>query len=102
MTHFWQNNSGGRFRETAGTVIWGPDWHRTHADKVEAVLVLGVPTEALVENSGATFSIPEPLLTVDETVRAKYYANAYEKAFYSGSQVEPSFREFGISVGYSF
>ena len=31
-----------------------------------------------------------------------YYANAYEKAFYSGVQVEPSFREFGVSVGYNF
>ena len=39
---------------------------------------------------------------VENLFKAKYYANAYEKAFYSGSQVEPSFREFGISVGYSF
>lgn len=31
-----------------------------------------------------------------------YYANAYEKAFYSGVQVEPSYRTFGVSVGYKF
>lgn len=39
---------------------------------------------------------------VENLFKANYYASAYEKAFYSGVQVEPSFREFGVSFGYSF
>lgn len=39
---------------------------------------------------------------VENLFKAHYYANAYEKAFYSGVQVEPSFRTFGVSVGYKF
>ncbi|MFT4045671.1 MAG: TonB-dependent receptor [Solimonas sp.] len=31
-----------------------------------------------------------------------YYNNAYEKAFYSGVQVEPSYRSFGLSLNYKF
>ncbi|UAK22919.1 TonB-dependent receptor [Sphingomonas nostoxanthinifaciens] len=33
---------------------------------------------------------------------AHYFANAYEKAFYSGVQVEPSYRTVGVTVGYKF
>jgi iron complex outermembrane receptor protein len=33
---------------------------------------------------------------------AHYYANTYEKAFYSGVQVEPSYRSAGVSVNYKF
>jgi iron complex outermembrane receptor protein len=33
---------------------------------------------------------------------AHYYANAYEKAFYSGVQVEPSYRSFGVTLDYKF
>lgn len=39
---------------------------------------------------------------VENVFDADYYANAYEKAFYSGVQVEPSHREFGVSVSYKF
>lgn len=39
---------------------------------------------------------------VENLFDADYYANAYEKAFYSGVQVEPSFREFGASVSFKF
>ncbi|MBY8821434.1 TonB-dependent receptor [Sphingomonas colocasiae] len=39
---------------------------------------------------------------VENLFDAKYFANAYEKAFYSGVQVEPSYRSFGVSVGYKF
>ena len=31
-----------------------------------------------------------------------YFSNSYEKAFYSGVQVEPSTRIFGVSVSYKF
>ncbi len=41
-------------------------------------------------------------LFVENLFDAHYYANAYEKAFYSGAQVEPSFRSFGVSFGYKF
>ncbi len=33
---------------------------------------------------------------------ADYFANSYEKAFYSGVQVEPSTRTFGVSMSYKF
>ena len=39
---------------------------------------------------------------VENLFKADYFANAYEKAFYSGVQVEPSYRVFGASVGYKF
>ena len=39
---------------------------------------------------------------VENLFKADYYANAYEKAFYSGVQVEPSYRTFGGSIGYKF
>ncbi|WP_129791771.1 TonB-dependent receptor [Sphingosinicella sp. CPCC 101087] len=39
---------------------------------------------------------------VENLFDAKYFANAYEKAFYSGVQVDPSYRNFGVRVGYSF
>ena len=39
---------------------------------------------------------------VENLFKADYYANAYEKAFYSGVQVEPSYRVFGASIGYKF
>ena len=32
----------------------------------------------------------------------KYFNNSYEKAFYSGVQVEPSVRRFGVSATYKF
>ena len=39
---------------------------------------------------------------VENLFDAKYFANAYEKAFYSGVQVEPSYRVIGGSVGFKF
>ncbi len=39
---------------------------------------------------------------VENLFKEKFYANAYEKAFYSGVQVEPSFRQIGVNVGYKF
>ena len=41
-------------------------------------------------------------LYVENLFDAKYFANAYEKAFYSGVQVEPSYRVIGGSVGFKF
>ncbi len=39
---------------------------------------------------------------VENLFDARYFSNAYEKAFYSGVQVEPSYRRFGVQVGYKF
>lgn len=39
---------------------------------------------------------------VENLFDANYFANAYEKAFYSGVQVEPSYRVIGGSVGFKF
>lgn len=39
---------------------------------------------------------------VENLFDAKYYNSAYEKAFYGGVQVEPSFRNFGVTAGYKF
>ncbi|TKD50745.1 TonB-dependent receptor [Sphingomonas baiyangensis] len=39
---------------------------------------------------------------VENVFDEQFYANAYEKAFYSGVQVEPSTRVFGATLGYKF
>ncbi len=39
---------------------------------------------------------------VENVTDENYYSNAYEKAFYSGVQVEPSFRRFGAGLTYKF
>jgi iron complex outermembrane receptor protein len=39
---------------------------------------------------------------VENLFDAQYFANAYEKAFYSGVQVEPSYRVIGGSIGFKF
>ena len=41
-------------------------------------------------------------LFVENLTNAKYYSNVYEKAFYSGVQVEPSVRRFGITASHKF
>ena len=73
----WQKNSGGSFKETAGTAVWGAQWRHSHPDKIQALLVMGMPTEELPDNPGTTFPIPEPLLATDETGGAKCYPNAH-------------------------
>lgn len=39
---------------------------------------------------------------VENLFDANYFANTYEKAFYSGVQVEPSYRTIGVNLGYKF
>ena len=73
----WQKNSGGRFKESAGTAVWGAQWRHSHPDKIQAVLVMGIPTEELPDHPGTTFPIPEPLLATDETGGTKRYVNAH-------------------------
>ena len=52
--------------------------------------------------TGVDFRNIQATLYVQNLFKAHYYANAYEKAFYSGVQVEPSFREFGAKVNFKF
>ncbi|WP_174298766.1 TonB-dependent receptor [Sphingomonas bacterium] len=51
---------------------------------------------------GSDFGPFRVVAYVQNLFKAHYYANAYEKAFYSGVQVEPSYREFGGTVAYRF
>lgn len=39
---------------------------------------------------------------IENLTDAQFYANTYEKAFYSGVQVEPSVRRFGVLASYKF
>jgi iron complex outermembrane receptor protein len=39
---------------------------------------------------------------VENLFNARFFNNAYEKAFFSGAQVEPSLQRFGATVGYRF
>ena len=39
---------------------------------------------------------------VENLFNARYFNNAYEKAFYSGAQVEPSLQRIGGTIGYKF
>jgi iron complex outermembrane receptor protein len=39
---------------------------------------------------------------VENLFNARFFNNAYEKAFYSGVQVEPSLQRFGGTIGYRF
>ena len=52
--------------------------------------------------AGVDFRNVQATVYVQNLFKAHYYANAYEKAFYSGVQVEPSFREFGAKVNFKF
>lgn len=72
------------YKDVAGAPYKSPSYHNVN-------LRLGVEDEHV-----------RAVLFVENLFDARYYANAYEKAFYSGSQVEPSYRVFGASIGYKF
>ncbi|WP_380874162.1 TonB-dependent receptor [Sphingomonas sp. DBB INV C78] len=68
----------------ADSPFWAPSYNNVNVR-------LGVETEKY----NVTFY-------VENLFKEKYYANAYEKAFYSGVQVEPSYRRIGVNAGYKF
>ncbi|WP_033073673.1 TonB-dependent receptor [Sphingopyxis sp. MWB1] len=72
------------YKNVAGEPFRSPSYHNVN-------LRLGVEDERL-----------RAVVFVENLFDEKYYANAYEKAFYSGVQVEPSYRVFGASIGYKF
>jgi iron complex outermembrane receptor protein len=51
---------------------------------------------------GAESDKMKVMLYVENLFDNNYYTNAYEKAFYSGIQVEPSFQTIGINFGFKF
>ncbi|MBB5686871.1 TonB-dependent receptor [Sphingobium boeckii] len=51
---------------------------------------------------GAESEKMKVMLFIENLFDNNYYTNAYEKAFYSGVQVEPSFQTVGINIGYKF
>jgi iron complex outermembrane receptor protein len=72
------------YKTVPGEPFLSPSYHNVNVR-------LGVETEKF-----------RAVVFVENLFKEKYYANAYEKAFYSGVQVEPSFRQFGVNVGYKF
>lgn len=72
------------YKNVAGEPFKSPSYHNVN-------LRLGVEDERI-----------RAVVFVENLFDADYYANAYEKAFYSGVQVEPSYRTFGASIGYKF
>ena len=73
----WQKNAGGDFLDTAGARMYGPHWRETASKKLQAVLILGIPTDQLLADDGAdTFVIPERLLVTDG-VDKPYYSIAH-------------------------
>lgn len=72
------------YKNVAGEPFESPSYHNVN-------LRLGVEDDRV-----------RAVVFVENLFDADYYANAYEKAFYSGVQVEPSYRVFGVSVGYKF
>eukprot|EP01043_Picozoa_sp_COSAG02_P035269 COSAG02_NODE_2514_length_8624_cov_12.683050_3_plen_1168_part_01 len=58
----WEKNAGGNFVDTAGELMFGKHWRETHNKQLQAVLILGIPTDQLPDDGADTFVIPEGLL----------------------------------------
>jgi hypothetical protein len=58
----WEKNAGGRFLDTAGKLMFGKNWRETASKQLQAVLILGIPTDQLPDDDADTFVIPEGLL----------------------------------------
>ena len=53
----WEKHGGQRFKHTAGITNWGQAWQQSHRDNVEAVLVLGVPTQDVPRDGSVLMAI---------------------------------------------
>jgi hypothetical protein len=58
----WEKNASGHFLDTAGKLMFGPHWRETASKQLQAVLILGIPTDKLPDDGADTFVIPEALL----------------------------------------
>jgi hypothetical protein len=65
----WEQYAGGQFRNVAGRALWGSDWHNTHADELQAVLVLAVPVTVLQAQVNSTVTIPDEYLMENPDAR---------------------------------
>jgi hypothetical protein len=70
----WEKNATGDFLEAAGGLMFGPHWRETNSKQLQAVLILGIPTDKIPADGADTFVILEPLL-VTETVDKPYYSS---------------------------
>eukprot|EP01046_Picozoa_sp_COSAG06_P027300 COSAG06_NODE_2402_length_6947_cov_4.005111_5_plen_1113_part_00 len=61
----WEKNAGGAFLDTAGNLMFGPHWRETNSKQLQAVLILGIPTDQMPADGADTFVIPEALLVAD-------------------------------------
>ena len=81
----WEQYAGGRWEDTAGPALWGSDWRRLHRDKLQAVVVLGVPTGYIGTGRNSWISIPRSLMVTQDgdgnTVEPRY-ANAHVQKSY--------------------
>eukprot|EP01043_Picozoa_sp_COSAG02_P050298 COSAG02_NODE_5155_length_4583_cov_2.407449_2_plen_1311_part_00 len=78
----WEKNAGGAFLDTAGALMFGPHWRETNVKQLQAVLILGIPTDQMPKDGAETFVIPEALMVGDnfsETVAkgTPYYSSAH-------------------------
>jgi hypothetical protein len=81
----WSKNCGGRFVDTASCAMWGAGYQDGHAGKIEAVLVLGVPTAAIqdqLHEECPTFTIPQELMLAGVEGEPQVYANAHIRKSY--------------------
>jgi hypothetical protein len=58
----WEKNAGGKFLDTAGKLMFGTHWRETASKQLQAVLILGIPTDQIPNDGADTFVIPEALL----------------------------------------
>jgi hypothetical protein len=77
----WQKHQGGTFRATAGERLWGRGWEAQHSEKLQTVIVLGLPADITDVNID-TMMIPEMLLTPDDNGHM-VYSNAFVRKVYT-------------------
>eukprot|EP01046_Picozoa_sp_COSAG06_P015371 COSAG06_NODE_982_length_11218_cov_22.274845_1_plen_1477_part_00 len=72
----WEKNAGGAFLDTAGNLLFGPHWRETNDKQLQAVLILGIPTDKMPADGAETFVIPEELMVMED-VDEPYYSSAH-------------------------
>eukprot|EP01043_Picozoa_sp_COSAG02_P062389 COSAG02_NODE_8596_length_2510_cov_2.997097_1_plen_805_part_10 len=87
----WEKNAGGNFLDTAGELMFGKYWRDTASKQLQAVLIVGVPTDKLPNEGADTFVISGALLVAggvdnhdvtslvghDSSQPAPYYSSAH-------------------------
>ena len=77
----WQKYQGGRFKDTAGKMLWGTDWQHKHAHDLQAVVILAIPLRVVTDTKQSQIRIPDNLMTrSDDSVMV--YSNAFVRKIY--------------------